>query len=156
MAIEYIRSLGFYGSAWNSLSYTQIDFLLISQNIEYTGIFGLTFWIVLLNVLIIRLYSKTNFKNITTLGFVFLFPWITGLILKYNHEIDGQKLRIKLIQPNISLDEKRKSLKGSLNKLIDLTQKPSKNKSSLVIWPESSISGNFYKEGFYNFNISKK
>ena len=25
-----------------------------------------------------------------------------------------------------------------------------------MIWPESSISGNFYKEGFYNFNISKK
>ena len=156
VAIEYIRSLGFYGSAWNSLSYTQIDFLLIAQNIEYTGIFGLTFWIVLLNVLILRLYSKINFKNITTLGFVFLFPWITGFILKYNHDIDGQKLRIKLIQPNISLEEKRKSLRGSLNKLIDLTQKPSIHKSSLVIWPESSISGNFYKKGFYNFNISKK
>ena len=28
-SIEYIRSLGFYGSAWNSLSYTQIDYLLI-------------------------------------------------------------------------------------------------------------------------------
>ena len=61
-----------------------------------------------------------------------------------------------MIQPNISLEEKRRSLRGSLNKLIDLTQKPSIHKSSLVIWPESSISGNFYKEGFYNFNISKK
>ena len=154
VAIEYIRSLGFYGSAWNSLSYTQIDFLLIAQNIEYTGIFGLTFWIVLLNVLILRLYSKTNFKNITILGCVFLFPWITGLFLKFNHEIDGSIIKTKLVQPNISLDEKRRSLRGSLNSLINLSLKSSNESIDLIIWPESSISGSFLKEGVYNSSLS--
>tara|TARA_A100001011_G_scaffold400883_1_gene520561 strand:- start:2527 stop:3993 length:1467 start_codon:yes stop_codon:yes gene_type:complete len=156
VAVEYIRSLGFYGSAWNSLSYTQIDYLIIAQNIEYTGIFGLTFWIVLINILILKVYRKINFNNLAILGLVFIFPWITGLIIKFNHEINGEKIRIKLIQPNISLEEKRRSLRGSLNKLIDLTQRQSIYKSNLVIWPESSISGSFYNKGYYNSRLSNK
>ncbi len=156
VSIEYVRSLGFYGSAWNSLAYTQTDFLIISQIIEYTGIFGLTFWIVLLNVLILNLYSKINFKNMFILVIVFLFPWISGSILKTNYKINGDKIKIKLIQPNIALEEKRRSLRGSLNKLINLSKKPSNHIADLIIWPESSISGNFYKQDNYNKNLSPK
>ena len=156
VSIEYVRSLGFYGSAWNSLSYSQTDFLIISQIIEYTGIFGLTFWIVLLNVLILNLYSKTNFKNMFILVIVFLFPWISGSILKANHKINGDKIKVKLIQPNVALEEKRRSLRGSLNKLINLSKKPSNHIADLIIWPESSISGNFYKQDIYNKNLSPK
>ena len=156
VSIEYVRSLGFYGSAWNSLSYSQTDFLIISQIIEYTGIFGLTFWIVLLNVLILNLYLKINFKNMFILGIVFLFPWISGSILKANHKINGDKIKVKLIQPNVALEEKRRSLRGSLNKLINLSKKPSNHIADLIIWPESSISGNFYKQDIYNKNLSPK
>ena len=156
VSIEYVRSLGFYGSAWNSLSYSQTDFLIISQIIEYTGIFGLTFWIVLLNVLILNLYSKINFKNMFILVIVFLFPWILGSILKTNHKINGDKIKIKLIQPNIALEEKRRSLRGSLNKLINLSNKSSNHIADLIIWPESSISGAFLKGGTYNSSLSSK
>ena len=155
-SIEYIRSLGFYGSAWNSLSYTQIDYLLISQNIEYTGIYGLTFWIVLINVMIYRVYNKLNSRNIILLSCFFIIPWITGLVIKSNHMINGSIIKTKLVQPNISLDEKRKSLRGSLNKLINLSLKSSNESIDLIIWPESSISGAFLKDGIYNSSLSSK
>ena len=153
-SIEYIRSLGFYGSAWNSLSYTQIDYLLISQNIEYTGIYGLTFWVVLINVMIYRVYNTLNSSNIILLVCFFIIPWITGLAIKSNHVINGSIIKTKLVQPNISLDEKRRSLRGSLNTLINLSLKSSNESIDLIIWPESSISGAFLKEGTYNSSLS--
>jgi apolipoprotein N-acyltransferase len=154
VSIEYVRSLGFYGSVWNSLSYTQIDYLLISQNIEYTGIFGLTFWIVLINIMILKVYNKINSKNIILLLCFFIFPWITGYIIKSNHINDGSKLNVKLVQPNVSLFEKRQSLKKSLNKLINLSLETSNEFIDLIIWPESSISGLFFKDNRYNSNLS--
>ena len=63
-SIEYLRSLGFYGSAWNSLSYSQTDYFLISQNVEYTGIFGLTFWIVLVNGLLFLMMGVVRVKKV--------------------------------------------------------------------------------------------
>ena len=60
-SIEFIRSFGLYGFTWNSLSYSQTDYLIISQIIKYTGIYGLTFWIVLVNVIfydLLKQYSK--------------------------------------------------------------------------------------------------
>tara|TARA_B110000263_G_scaffold44648_1_gene36609 strand:- start:781 stop:2253 length:1473 start_codon:yes stop_codon:yes gene_type:complete len=154
VSVEYLRSLGFYGSVWNSLSYTQIDYLLISQNIEYTGIYGLTFWIVLINVMIYKTYNELNSKNITLLLCFFILPWITGFLIKSNHINDGTKIRVKLVQPNISLNDKRQSLRGSLNKLINLSLKTSNDSIDLVIWPESSISGAFLKDGYYNSTLS--
>ena len=155
-SIEYIRSLGFYGSVWNSLSYTQIDYLLISQNIEYTGIYGLTFWLVFINVMIYRACNELNYKNIILLLCVFIFPWISGFLIKSTHIIDGSKIRVKLVQPNISLHEKRQSLRGSLNKMIDLSINSSNESVDLIIWPESSISGAFLKGGTYNSSLSSK
>jgi len=153
-SIEYIRSLGFYGSAWNSLSYTQIDYLLISQNIEYTGIYGLTFWIVLINVIIYKTYNELNSKNIILLLCFFIIPWISGFLIKSNHVIEGSIIKTKLVQPNISLNEKRQSLRGSLNKLINFSLRSSNESIDLIIWPESSISGAFLKEGAYNSSLS--
>ena len=154
VSIEYLRSLGFYGSIWNSLSYTQIDYLLISQNIEYTGIYGITFWIVLINVSIYKIFSQFNQKNIILLSIFFILPWISGFIIKNNYINDISQIRIKLIQPNISLYEKRQFLSSSLDKMIALSTKSHNDSIDLILWPESSISSSFLKEGSYNSNIS--
>ena len=154
VAIEYLRSLGFYGSIWNSLAYTQIDYLLISQNIEYTGIYGLTFWLVLINVVIYQMFINFNRVNISILIILFLFPWITGLIIKSNYINGTEKINVKIIQPNVSLYEKRQSLENSLNKMIDLSNQTSNDSIDLILWPESSISNLFVVEGSYNSNLS--
>ena len=153
VAIEYIRSLGFYGSVWNSLAYTQIDYLTLIQNIEYTGLYGLTFWIVLINVLIYKLITNFNQRYIVALVILFLFPWATGLIINKNYN-DAEKIKVKVIQPNISLNEKRQSLKKSLNTMINLSNNTINDSIDLIIWPESSISHSFVKDGFYNKELS--
>lgn len=73
VTIEYLRSLGFYGSVWNSLSYTQIDYLLLSQNIEYTGIYGITFWIILIESATITAVVKDGGGNIVNDPYAIIF-----------------------------------------------------------------------------------
>ena len=154
-SIEYFRSLGFYGSAWNSLSYSQVDYLLISQNIEYTGIFGLTFWIILINVSILQLFNNRNKKNIILLAVFFIIPWLSGLLIQYSYHDNYSNLNIKVVQPNIPLYEKRKNIMGSIDKLIELSNRTNNDSISLIIWPESSISRKFIKDLKYNKNTSK-
>jgi len=154
-SVEYLRSLGFYGSAWNSLSYSQVDYLVISQNIEYTGIFGLTFWIVLINVSIYQLINNFDKKNILLLVSFFMIPWLSGFIIKYSYNDDFDSLNIKVIQPNISLFEKRVNIMNSIDTMISLSNKTNNDSISLIIWPESSISTRFIKNSDYNRNFSK-
>ena len=49
--IEYIRNMDLQtGGPWTALANTQLDFLTLVQNAEVTGIYGITFWLILLNV----------------------------------------------------------------------------------------------------------
>ena len=48
--IEYVRSFGLLGFPWISIANTQTDYLTIIQNAELVGIYGITFWIILVNL----------------------------------------------------------------------------------------------------------
>ncbi|MAR14841.1 MAG: apolipoprotein N-acyltransferase [Candidatus Marinimicrobia bacterium] len=155
VSIEFLRSFGLYGFTWNSLSYTQTDYLIISQNIEYTGIYGLSFWIVLINVIIYELLHKFSKNKLYFLIFSFLLPWITGFIIKNNYVQPKAYINTKIIQPNISLSEKRTNLNESLLTLINLSTISSNDSIDLIIWPESSISNQFLINDNYNNKVSR-
>ena len=50
VTVEYIRSYGLLGFPWVSLANSQTNYLYLIQNVEYTGIYGITFWILLVNL----------------------------------------------------------------------------------------------------------
>ena len=90
---------------------------------EFTGIYGITFWILLINIFLFNIKSY-NYKSKTLyVGlFVIIVPWIIGykLFQKYNHENPDEGLQTLLVQPNINLYDKRDSHfnQQTLNKLI--------------------------------------
>ena len=49
-AVELIRSWGLLAFPWVSLSNSQIEYSNLIQNIEYLGMFGITFFIILINI----------------------------------------------------------------------------------------------------------
>ena len=155
VSIEYLRSFGLYGFTWNSLSYTQTDYLTISQNIEYTGIYGISFWVVLINVAIYDLLKGFSKIKLYTLIFSFCFPWFTGSIIQYTYTKPTEDIKIKIVQPNISLTEKRTNLNKSLRTLINLSNQSSNDSIDLIIWPESSISNRFLINDIYNARVSR-
>jgi len=48
VCVEYIRNMDILsGGPWTAIANTQTDFLILAQNVEITGIYGISFWIIL-------------------------------------------------------------------------------------------------------------
>ena len=151
VSIEYIKSYGLLAFPWVSLANTQLDYLYLIQIVEYTGIYGITFWIVLINVLFFYLYQNKIIEKIYLFFIIFLIPWIFGFIIFNNvKQFTLEGLNVSMIQPNINLLDSRDYSKGTvlLNKLIDKTKSTISNNTKLVIWPEAALP-------FHNINNGK-
>ena len=105
-SMEFLRSKGTLGFPWTSLSNTQLDFLTLAQNAEITGIYGISFWVVFINIILfnwlVRPYPENSFKAIS----IFILPWVTGLWLTPQVQTDhSSSLDVAIIQPNIHLNQ---------------------------------------------------
>jgi len=141
VSIEYIRSFGALANPWISLANTQIDFLTLIQNAEYTGIYGISFWLVLLNVLGYEWYCEKNKKAAFSWLFVFCLPWISGLIIMPTPIGNIQdSIDVTIVQPNLHLSEKRQqgATPKNINNLLKLSFSDNYEKDRLIIWPETS------------------
>jgi len=141
-SVEYIRNLDLLtGGPWTSLANTQIDYFTLVQNAEISGIYGVTFWIIILNVCIYNWTVKPCSKHLFLSFTIFIIPWLTGLYLTPDPEIDfDNKIDIALIQPNIHLSEKWKpgSIRQNIDSLLTLSQLEIDKSVDLLIWPESA------------------
>ena len=109
VSVEYLRTFLILGFPWVSIANSQVHYNILAQNVEITGIYGISFWVLMINAFLYDLYYKINNKKIIRLVIVFTVPWISGYILYFaqkNDNLDG--LNIVSVQPNIHLDEKRK------------------------------------------------
>ena len=149
VCIEYLRSYGILGFPWISLANTQTDYLFLIQNAEFFGIYGISLWVVLVNVLIYKIIKESDYKKgFLTLAFIMVFPWMSGYYLYNRVELYESNNKVSIIQPNINLINKRDYSKRfeNLNNLIETSKRYINNGSSLIIWPESALPYNNIQE----------
>ena len=100
VAYEYGRSLGEWSFPWLTLGNSQSYDLNRIQFISATGIYGLSFWLLVINVLVFVLYSRIvggKYKAISkqSLGFalviagIYIVPAIHGRFVLANASSDG-------------------------------------------------------------------
>ena len=143
VSMEYIRSFGSLAFPWTSLANTQTDFLTLIQNAEITGMYGISFWIVSINILIFYYIAFPFRINILIFLLVFIIPWCTGKWLTPSLAQNKiSMLDVAILQPNIHLSEKWKpgSEYRNINSLLDQSDIAIKKEVDLVIWPETSTS----------------
>ncbi|MDP6570884.1 MAG: apolipoprotein N-acyltransferase [Candidatus Marinimicrobia bacterium] len=154
--IEFLRNRDILtGGPWTALSNTQTEYLTLIQNAEISGIYGISLWLVFLNVCIFRWLNRPYPQRAFQLIIVFIFPWITGLILTPEIEINkGKSVSVSVIQPNIHLSQKwkRGAAKSNMKLILDASQPAINDSVKLVVWPESATSAFIMQKNTYYLN----
>jgi len=104
VALEFIRAHLFSGFGWAMLGHSQYKNLWLIQIADKTGVYGVSFLVILVNLLIfenLRARALLFKANITVIV-------ILSVVLAYGSWITGQKkfypmVRVGVIQPNIPL-----------------------------------------------------
>lgn len=143
--MEWLRSFGPLGFPWANLAITQTKFLPLVQIADTTGLEGVAFWLILLNLLVyitIRSVgeSKTQKK---VLALVFILPWIFGSLRIYQLDTaDEKEIRtVAAIQPNVNPNQKwEASFRDRLFTIMDsLNAEAYAMEPNLVLWPEAAL-----------------
>ena len=154
-SIEYLRGFGTLGFPWTSIANTQLEYHLLIQNAEYTGMYVISFWIVLLNISIYKLISDRNTESLAKCLAIFMFPILSGYAIISSHsENTDTSIRVLSIQPNIHLSEKwsRGSQNRVVTKIINQTTTYLDSSVDLIIWPETSTTSHVLQNDKYNYN----
>ncbi|MFA4905416.1 MAG: apolipoprotein N-acyltransferase [Candidatus Margulisiibacteriota bacterium] len=144
VGIEYLRSLGPFGITAGTVGYTQAHFLPIAQLASFSTVYGVSFLIVLVNLVLARFYlTRKNYLELSMVLVVFLSSFFWGSSQIPNHlEAYGPKaLTISLIQGSIPQERKLDHRYNAENFKIhlDLTRQALKEKPDLIIWPETVV-----------------
>ena len=142
---------------WLNLGNVFSENVKIIQWYEYTGAFGGTLWILIINILIFTSYEryqqKRNFnKPVFFTLLLLILPLSISLIKYYNFKERGNKIDITIVQPNIDPYEEKYKIRNidNINYLKSLITE-NNIRNSKIILPET-----FFSEGIqlnsYNYN----
>ncbi len=143
--VEIISSWGTLGFPWNSLAYTQTYYPPLIQYVSITGAYGVTFWVVLLNVLFY--FLLTNLKSrrrcfIPLGGIVFLvvLAWGHGRWVLSRESKPEEKVTLALVQGNIDPYKKwtPSFIDSNFAVYRRLTRIAQREKTDMIIWPETA------------------
>ena len=147
VTMEYFQSFGLLAFPWISLATTQADYLAPIQLVEFTGIYGMTFWIILLNTQLYRLLTSPapllpRLRIWTAV--VLVLPWIYGYgrMLSFPAQSSNEvELSIAVVQPNMGPHEKwdRSKRQWVFEILDSLYVEAAQKGVDMVVWPESAV-----------------
>ncbi|MFQ5824283.1 MAG: apolipoprotein N-acyltransferase [bacterium] len=144
-SIEYLKSLGDIGFPWISLGYTQTHYLLLIQYASYTSVFGVSFWVVLINVLVYLMLKNVESRKkvailLTATILLFILPWIYSKQVIPEEDDFRDAVEVAVVQGNI--DPYQKWEKGNANLSYDtyerLSRESAKKNPDLIVWPETA------------------
>jgi len=148
VVLEFIRARALSGFGWASLGQSQYKNLWMIQIADITGMLGVSFLIVMVNV-----FLKEFFTKITRREYVlctFLVCGILSIVLGYGifrismlNKASSPSMMVGIVQANIPQHMKWKETAWPeiINKHMVLTQEAAKEKPDLIIWPETAFPG---------------
>lgn len=171
VSLEYIRTLGVLGFPWGLIAYSQWKNTTLIQIADITGVYGVSFVIVLFNgalaYLIYQYRPPFEPKKFAGGGMAALSIFLIGVIIfvffygmraisKYAPliEIDKKKVDIALVQGNIDQNKKLDPnyLGESLGIFMGLTREL-RGAPDLIVWPETAITASLNENKFLEGKI---
>ena len=171
VTLEYVRAhAGFLSAPWLLLGHSQYLHPALVQITSITGIYGLSFFIVLVNAAIAEAIVSRSSTGAYTARCVRGFPlpsqitasvFLIAVSLYGFHVLsdgtNGQTVRIAVIQENVPYDRKwtPTSRQMILDRYAALTRKAAQASPSLIVWPETSVPGDLLQDPDLKKNVSQ-
>jgi apolipoprotein N-acyltransferase len=148
---EFLRSNASYlAMPLSQVGHSQYQNLELIQVASITGVYGLTFLIVMTNVLIagILVWRKLPVRQVS------MVLVLMAVVLGYGSwrlsiPATGEVLALSVIQPNIPQHQKwgREFRDENMARHVELSREAARTQSgSLIVWPEAAITGFLQKE----------
>jgi len=156
VSLDYLRGKLFTGFPWFDLGYSQWNNQLILQTADLFGHHGITFLIVLINCLLLKMLKRlfaeekkptTRFKELASFLPLVLLLAAHGYgfvqLDKMKSATEGyEKISVTVVQGNIPQDEKwlPKFQRKTVDTYLRLSNSAlTKQPSDLVLWPETAL-----------------
>ncbi|MFA5783215.1 MAG: apolipoprotein N-acyltransferase [Bacteroidales bacterium] len=151
ISFEYLHLNWDLSWSWMNLGNGFANYASWIQWYEYTGTFGGTLWVLLVNYMIFRaikmyLNKEKTFKYrslyAAACGDLILVPVIISVIIYYTYEEKGKPANVVVVQPNIDPYNEKfggMSSEQQLAKLLKLARLKTDKNTNLLIAPETAI-----------------
>jgi apolipoprotein N-acyltransferase len=147
VACEWLRSQLLTGFGWASLGYSQSFTLPVIQIADMTGVYGVSFFIVMVNTAIFLaakdFKKRENLDVIIILALVIVFIVLGYGSYRLKNIFTGEKIKVGVVQGNIPQDKKwdAEFRETIMHKYESLTKELAREKNDLIVWPETSVPG---------------
>lgn len=148
VALEYLRSHLLTGFPWAILGYSQYLNLSVIQVSDFTGAWGVSFLVMIVNVSVYAFFARRLKLSEAKRGFLFVVLIVVSVLI-YGycriHQFADQKyakaVKISVVQGNIPQELKWNPLSKDyiLKKYLSISGSASKDRPDLIIWPEASL-----------------
>ncbi|MFH0872644.1 MAG: apolipoprotein N-acyltransferase [bacterium] len=145
VSLEFLRNYLLSGFPWNLLGYSQYQSPHFLQLASLTGVYGLSFLILLVNAtlayaLLQSLRSRSVLKALLGAGIAL------ALVLSYghfriHHLREGERIKVAVAQGNIdqSLKWNPARQRETLEIYKRLTREASRSRPAMIVWPETAL-----------------
>jgi len=170
ISYEYLHQTWDLKFPWMTLGNGFANTPQLIQWYEYTGVYGGTFWVLVSNILIFRLWmslrkqkskvksEKTYKRSLIIALIIWIIVPISLSVLVYStFEEEINPSNIVVVQPNIDPYGKNHTHteKEQLTTLINLSKQKAQVNTEFFVWPETAITGYKDEEDFRNTNSFK-
>lgn len=177
VSLEFLRSIGSWGFSWGVLGYSQQPNPFILQMAKFTGVYGISYLIVLVNMVSVELllaYRESGearylpppaprrwrgllFKQVGLVAGILLLILGGGCFGYLTGRVGKEPLKVAIAQPSIPQWEKleggkEEEIRGIYSRL---TEEAVEFRPHLIVWPETAIPGDFSAEKAYLDDISR-
>ncbi len=143
ISYEYLFTIGDVSFPWLNLGQGFANSVKLIQWYEYTGMFGGTLWVLIVNLLIFNALKQwRNIRKWIIPAFAVVAPIIWSLTIYYKYREPDAEAKITIVQPNFDpYNEKFNTDPAQLDKIMAQLIMEAPDDVDMIVLPETAIDG---------------
>jgi apolipoprotein N-acyltransferase len=158
---EVVRGTGMFGFPWGSIAYAPAGSPSFIQFAEYTGMWGVGLWILLVNGCLVHAICtpsrRTRNLSVLAAAALVILPGLHGT-LRLRHAPPRPTVTVGLVQPNVGEDKWQLAARDSVVATVlrvtrELGEKQRANPPVLYVWPETAVPAPIRRDPMYRVQV---